>query len=240
MTAGQLSAHVVRDGDTIDGIVDRYGLSSRAALTKIPANQPLKSHFAERGPLPDGLLVYIPPRAVLLARDRVYCLQSVRPRVIAHFDDCRERLANELGPAILGEEAPGEAGVVQELLSALGAAAIETIESVSRSMQPLVPVCQALVLTHVAEETDHAVVGAAEDPLCPLYWCITPPILNFWSGFWEPPVWQEKWLGTSAEEAFRLLERQLNTLSSLVVQRFDQRIRDSQALENRLRFEGNS
>jgi len=236
MTAGQLSAHLVRNGDTVDELVSRYDLSSRVALTGIPANLPLKMHFVDDGPLPDGLLIYIPPRALLLARDRVHCLQSARPRVIAHFDDCRERLANELGPAILGEEEPGKSGAVHDLLSDLGNSVVQTIESVSRATQPLITVCQAIVLTHVAEETDHAAVGSAGDPLCSLYWCITPPLLEFWTGFWEPSAWQEKWQNKSAEEAFNLLEQQLNTLSSLAVQKFDQRIRDAQSLGNNLRF----
>jgi hypothetical protein len=235
MTARQLSAHVVANGDTVDYIVSHYGLSSSAALRDIPANQSLKSHLSADGPLPAGLLIYIPPRAGLLVRNRLYCLQSIRPGFIAHFDDCRQRLEDDVAPAVLKARKPGDDPAVHALLMELCQVAGESIEAISRAAQPLIPVCQGLVLTHVADDTDHAVAGAADDPLCSLYWCITPPLLEFWRGFWEPSAWREKWQDRTPEAAFQLQQQQLNTLSSLVVQQVDQRIRNAQILENALR-----
>jgi len=240
MTAGQLGAHVVEAGDSLASVVDRYNLSSELALLNIPANRPLRPVLETAGPLPEGLLVYIPPRAVLLARDRIYCLQRLRPRLLSHFHGLRESAAADLIPAIRASDLSQARTDFSESFLLLGKTVSSMIEEAADTARPLVGISQAMINTHVAEPTDHAVVNAANDPLCPLYWAITPPILEFWTDFWSIEGWIEKWQDKDGPQAARLLKQQLNTLGSLVVQQVDQRLRDAQALENRLRFENRS
>jgi hypothetical protein len=237
MTAGQLGAHVVETGDSLAGIVGRYNLSSEMALLEAPANRPLRPVLENSGPLPEGLLVYIPPRAVLLVRDRIYCLQRLRQRLYRHFDSLRESAAADLIPAIRASDLSRVRTEFSVPFRLLEKTVSSMVEEAAEMAWPLVGISQAMVNTHVAEPTDHAVVNAANDPLCPLYWAVTPPMLEFWTDFWSIGRWAKNWQDKDGPRAARLLSQQLNTLGSLVLQQIDKRIRDAQALENRLRFE---
>jgi len=237
VTVSHLAAHRVTADDTLEKIVASYGLSSVAALTEIPANTPLKAVFEDRQGLREGLLIYIPPPAMRLARDRLYLMHAVRPLFQAHFDDLRSLVETTLLAEI---GAWRETGSDEGLLATLGALQQRVnlaVETTAARTWPIVANCRGMMLTHVAEPADHAVVGASDDPLCGLYWTVTPPFLNQWQIFWEAAGCLKRWAFGSADEAMALAERNLNTLSSLIMQQVDQRIRGAQALEARLRQE---
>lgn len=237
MTATHLSAHRVEAGDTIDGIIARYQLSSRQALTEIRANDPLRPVFDGRENLREGMIVFVPPPAIRLARDRVYLMHAVRPLFISHFDELRDRADSDLVPKIREWRQTEERGDIVHLLASLGSLVDAAIESIARHTRPVIASCEGMLNTHVAEPTDHAVIGARGDPLCGLYWTVTPPILEQWRIMWDPDDCLAKWGGRSADDAVGIALRHLNAISSLVVQQVDQRIRDAQNLESRLRFE---
>ena len=232
-----LAIHTAQAGDTVDSLTQAYRLSSRLAITDIPANRNARTTLLAIDELPEGMRINIPPNAGELCKERLYALHRDRSSFLAHFDALQSSAESTLRSAVLATDRPFESAAVQQVLSELHEAVAAGIDTMASNTAPLVQICQGMAHTHVADWKDNAAVEAAADPLCGLYWAISPGALELWRDMWTDTVWSHKWQDKEPKAAWRLAEQFLTTVRSIVVQQIDQRIRETQALERRLQSE---
>jgi hypothetical protein len=237
MSIKYLSAHAIQTGDTVESLVSQYRLSSWRAIAESPANASIQSKLADQGDLPTGLIINIPPNAAELSRERIYVLNRLRPKCLAHFDKLQESADTVLRQAVLEAEVFLDSRVVRQKLSALRAEVGEALRDIAELALPLVPICNGMTYTHAAQPADHAATESASDPQCGLCWVVMPEVLALWSGMWEEDLWMAKWQGLDTRSAWEMTSRHLNMVRSVVVQRIDQRIRDALSLQRQLLVE---
>lgn len=234
MSIRYVNIHVVKKGDTLDSLVRDYRLSSRQAIVAIKDNLGIAEQLRREGELPVGLHVHIPPNAIELTTERLYKLQEMRPVILAHFEMLRQLAAGDLRAAVLAAASPAESAEVQQALGALQSFVSREVIRIAANSSDLVGLGIAIASTHVATARDEAVAGCASEPMCSLYWILSPPVLVQWQELWTPGVWGEKWAGRWGIEAWENVERYSNAVGSIVIQQMDQRIREALALKQQL------
>lgn len=237
MTVQFASVHTTREGDTLDRLVEQYRLSSRRAIVDIESNASIRDRLQGEGALPPGLVVHIPPNAVDLVRDRLYRLHEIRPVLLSHFDTMRDVAESDLRPALLGSSAAEESRDAFEVIQVLAEFVAESVSTIAANTRSLAEIGAAMSLTHAATDMDRAAASALSDPRCGLYWTVTPPVLGQWETMWDEGLWQARWSGVDADDAWTSTLQYQTTIRSIVVQQVDARLRESQALERRLRAE---
>lgn len=234
MSIRYVNIHVVKEGDTLDSLVRDYRLSSRKAIVAVKPNLGIAEQLGRRDDLPPGLHVHIPPNAIELTMERVYKLQEIRPVLLAHFEAQRQLAMDDLRATVLAAGRPAESADVQQALDALETFVSREVERIAANFADFVSLAMAMTTTHVATARDKAVEGSASDPMCSLYWVLSPPVLAQWREAWGLELWRDKWGERQGAEAWQYLERYSNAVSSTVMQQMDQRMREALALKQRL------
>lgn len=238
MSIGFLSRHVTKANDTLESLVSEYRLSSWRAIADIAANKTCRPQLLIRGELPIGLMISIPPNANDLVKERLYLLHRLRPSFLAHFDALALQVEQQLRPLLLGTKEPQDSADIAAVLATMQGEVNKAVEELGRHAWPLVSICVGMSHTHVSERVDHLAAGTVGDPLCGLYWAISPPVLNLWQQLCARETWQDRWRDCDADTACQRVYQYHNTVRSLVVQKIDQQIRKAQKLELDLRQEG--
>lgn len=234
MTIQYVKVHVTDGNDTLVSIVGDYRLSSTRAILEIPENRHLLEKLPRDGMLPEGLKLGIPPNAIQLVTERTYKLQQVRPLFLSHFNTLRQIVNADLSVALHGTDTPLEDKETLRLLGELKAFVDNEIPSIASHAGELVTIATAMSKTHVAEERDHLAARARQDPLCSLYWSLTPQVVQRWQSMWDLGLWQHRWRGLSGEPALRDTLQLLNTAETLVIHQLDARLREAFALKESL------
>lgn len=237
MTGRIVIIHIVDGDDSLESLARDYRLSSVRAIIEIDANRDLLEELPRIGNLPAGLKVYIPPNAIQLVTERTNELQKVRPLFLSHFATLRQIVSVDLAAALQTTEAPLESEAVLRLLAELNGYVDREILSIATHSSDLVGIAQAVSQTHVAEERDHGATRARQDPLCSLYWAVTPQVLEQWQMLWDLATWEQKWRGVAGEAALVKSLQMVNTIETLVVHQLDARLREAYNLKQSLLVE---
>lgn len=234
MTIRYTSVHITDGDDTLISLARDYQLSSARAILDIQENRHLLEQLPRNGKLPEGLKISIPPNAIRLVTERTYKLQQVRPLFLSHFNTLRQIVHADLSLALQESDAPLESEKVLRLLGELNAYVDNEIQSIAAHSADLVGIADAMSRTHVAAERDHAAAHARQDPLCSLYWALTPGILEQWQLLWTTPTWEHKWQGLTGDAALPSALQMLNTTETLVIHQLDARLREAYNLKQSL------
>ena len=236
MTYALLSKYEVGRYDTAESISSGYGLSWNA-IKDTPANEHLRYQLPDSGKVATGLLLSIPPHAGRLVRERLNALHRVRPQVLSHFQRFSERAESELHPILEDTREPMNAAMVREAMTELERSAASDIDALATAAMPLVGICSGMAYTHVAAESDRRVAASVGDPQCGLYWLVSPEKLELWRSLWVLQTWSSRWQQSDGPRAWEALQQLTNTVSSIVVQSIDEKIRIDQSIESQLLVE---
>jgi hypothetical protein len=234
MTTRFMVVHIVDGDDSLESLARDYRLSSVRAIIEIDANRDLLEEIPRIGVLPAGLKIHIPPNAVDLVTQRTHKLQQIRPLFLSHFNTSRRIVSADLAAALQSTGEPLESDEVWRLLGELRGYVDNEIQSIALHAGELVPIAAAMSETHVAEERDHGAARARQDPLCSLYWALTPQVLEQWQLLWDQATWEQKWQGASGEAALAKSLQMLNTVETLVIHQLDNRLRTAYMLKKSL------
>lgn len=239
MTYALLSKYEVGRYDTAESISNGYGLSWKA-IKDIPANEHLRYQLPDSGKVAAGLLLSIPPHAGRLVRERLDALHRLRPQVLSHFQRLSERAESELRPVLEDARDPMSSVKVREVMSQLERSAASDIDTLATATIPLVGICSGMAHTHIAAESDLQVAASAGDPQCGLYWLVSLEKFQVWRSLWELPTWSSRWQQSDGAGAWGALRQMTNTVSSIVVQSIDTKIRIDRSVESQLLVEFSS
>jgi hypothetical protein len=234
MTRRFLVVHIADGDDSLESLARDYRLSSVRAIIEIDANRGLLEKLPRIGNLPDGMRVNIPPNAMQLATERTRTLQQVRPLFLSHFNTLRKIVSENLDAVLRPADTPLESKEVLRLLGELQAFVDKEIRTIASHAADLVEIAEAMSMTHVAEERDRQAARARQDPLCSLYWALTPVVLEQWQQLWAVATWERKWQGQDGPAALLKTERMLNTIETLVIHQLDARLRETYRLNQSL------
>lgn len=234
MSIRYLSPHRVQPGETVIALVEKFGLGCREALSEISSNRGLNLNASPEDALPAGCVIQIPPDARQLVRNRIYALHAFRPKVVSHFDIMQARMETQLLPLLADTRSVERIEKIGPQLELFEAEVQSQISGLSVLAQPLVPICEALSCTYVAENDDFAALNASQDPMCGMYWSVSPPALELWQGVWAIDLWADKWSEKDATESQRVTAQFLTTVRSIVTQKIDQRLRSAQSLQRKI------
>jgi hypothetical protein len=234
MTSHFMVVHIVDGDDSLESLVRDYKLSSVRAIIEVDANRDLLEQLPRMGNLPEGLQIHIPPNAMQLVTERTRNLQQVRPLFLSHFNTLRQIVSADLAAALQTTDAPLESDEVRRLLVKLEGYVDNEIRSIASHAGELVPIAEAMSTTHVAEERDHGAARARQDPLCGLYWALTPEVLEQWQLLWAVATWEQLWQGMAGETALARSLQMLNTVETLVIHQLDTRLRTAYTLKKSL------
>ena len=236
MTFALLSKYEVGRYDTAESISNGYGLSWNA-IKNIPANEHLRYQLPDSGKVAAGLLLSIPPHAGRLVRDRLNALHRVRPQVLSHFSQMSEHAESELRPVLEQASEPMSAVPVTQVMQQLQRSAASDIDTLAMVAMPLLGICSGMSHTHVATETDRQVLASPDDPQGGLHWLASTEKFLVWRSLWELETWSARWQECDGPGAWTVLQQLTNTISSIVLQGIDGKIRSDQRLENQLLIE---
>jgi hypothetical protein len=234
MSDRAIQVHIASGDDSLDSLVKDYRLSSVRAILEIEANRHLLEEMPRTGNLPLGMRVNIPPNAIQLVTERARKLEHVRPLFLSHFDALRQIVSANLATALQATDLPLASDDVRNSLAELNEYVDKEILSIASHSAELVVIAEAMSKTHVSEERDHGAVRARHDPLCSLYWALTPEILEQWQLLWAMETWEQLWREKSGEAALERSLQVVNTIGSLVIQQLDNRLRTAHALKESL------
>jgi len=240
MTVVWVSKHVIKPLDTADTLVREYRLSSWSAIVDIDANRNCRAELSDPDNLPSGTTIDIPPNAGHLVKDRLYCLHRLGPLLRHHFAAMQREAELVLRQALChsgGAAGNGNKNCITDPVKALlllSDQVAKGIDALAEHASPLVTVCVGMAQTHVVQDYDRKAAGTAGDPLCGLYWALTPAKLKLWRRIWDRGTHEAKWSGLDPDAAWIVSQQYLTTIRSLVLQQLDTRIREAQNLERRL------
>ncbi len=178
--------------------------------------------------------VKIPTNTVRLVTERTHKLQQVRPLFLSHFVAARQMIDEELAEVLRTSDAPLESDEVRRLLGELESFVDGEVRSIASRAKELVRIAEAMSKTHVAEERDHAAAFSPQDPLCGLYWALTPRVLEQWQTLWTLETWEQEWRDKTGEAALAKTLQVLNTVETLVIHQVDDRLRTAFRLKEAL------
>ena len=176
----------------------------------------------------------IPTNTVRLLTERTYKLQQVRPLFLSHFAAARRMVDAELAAVLRTSDAPLESDEVRRLLGELESFVDGEVRSIASRANELVRIAEAMSKTHVAEERDLAAAFSRRDPLCGLYWALTPRVLKRWRTLWTVEAWEGEWQDMNGEAALVKTLQVLNTVETLVIHQVDDRLRTAFRLKEAL------
>lgn len=230
-----LSRYEVGRYDTVESVCHSYGISWRA-ISEIPANQGIRHNLPSSGKLATGLILGIPPHAGRLIKERLHALHRLRPGILNHFAEVSKMADTELKPLLSKGTVAEISSDITRVLSSLHEQNLRGVQELAGSSRQLVPLCTGLSHTHVAIPEDSKVVGSSADEMCGLYWTISPEMLQVWQNLYLPEFWSERWQST-VSDPWTSIQQNLNTISSVIVQKLDGRIRHDQNLDRELTME---
>lgn len=237
MSVRYLSKHIVTSEDTVESLVRNYRLSSWRAVIDIDSNRSITGMLPDSGSLPEGLTINIPPQADALLKERLYVLHRIRPGFLRHFDSQLESAERDLRSLLLSVGELGDISGVESVMATMDKEVNQAVDDLAGQSWPLVSLSVGMSHTHVAERTDRMAAGTVGDPLCGLYWAISPPVLGLWRGLWFLDSWIFRWQGRTPEDAWTVVRQHHNTVRSLVVQQVDLRIKEAQRIQQTLQRE---
>ena len=234
MSGRVIQIHIASGDDSLESLVRDYRLSSVRAILEIDANRHLLEEIPRNGTLPLGMRVTIPPNAIQLVTERTRKLEQVRPLFLSHFDALRRIVSANLATALQATDAPLASDDVRNSLAELKEYVDKEISSIASHSADLVAIAEAMSKTHVSEERDHGAVRARHDPLCGLYWALTPEVLEQWQLLWAMSTWEQQWREKSGEAALESALQVVNTIGTLIIHQLDNRLRTAYTLKESL------
>ncbi len=237
MTVERMIVHKVRNGETLSSLVNAYRLSSASAILDIDKNDAIRSKLMVDCELPVDLFVNIPPNAEDLLQERMVKLNELKPVLLMHFDTMMQLAETKLYPLLSKGTHPFNAPEVTVALGNLGEFVGEGIEQIGANTTKLAELGIAMSLTHVATADERELSASPRHPAVGLTWAVSPDGLALWKSMWSRALWDEKWVSSSVESAIRFTMQYITTVGSIVVQRGDQRFRESLLLRRKLQAE---
>lgn len=234
MSGRVIQIHIASGDDSLESLVKDYRLSSVRAILDIDANRHLLEEIPRTGNLPLGMRVNIPPNAIQLVTERTRKLEQVRPLFLSHFDALRRIVSANLAAALQATDVPLASDDVRNSLAELKEYVDKEILSIASHSADLVVIAEAMSKTHVSEERDYGAVRARHDPLCSLYWALTPEVLEQWQLLWAIATWEQQWHEKSDEAALEKTLQMVNTVGTLVIHQLDNRLRTAFTLKQSL------
>ena len=231
MSLRVIQIHIVSGDDSLESLVTDYRLSSVRAILEIDANRHLLEEVPRIGNLPIGMRINIPPNAIQLVTERTRKLEQVRPLFLSHFDALRRIVSANLATALRATDVPLTSVDVRNSVRELDEYVTKEILSIASHSEDLVGIAEAMSKTHVSEERDHGAVRTRHDPLCSLYWALTPETLEQWQRLWAMATWEQLWREKSGEAALERSLQMVNTVGTLVIHQLDNRLRTAYALK---------